>query len=329
MMYTSSSSSNELVYRNYYNKLYNNNRVNSEVIIDKRNDFEKNDINSYFNKKYTLGKKNYSNIDCLNRFKNNSKFIYRNGKYNLYNSCASQYNKNYSNFDKENINFNNNLQDKIKLTYQYKNISPTEISDKTNELINLQSKMCTLNELDSIQISDDKRPKSVQRSLPNNQNRYIQKKNPIKYDKKMLLKTGNIKKTKNLSKTKTYKKFSRSMNNKKLELDNINISFNIKKIWKDKYYKCLDKIHDIKMKLYEINKENNILEKRIIDLKAKEENKDNIISESERYENYNFKLKEKYGISEEIRKKQINFILELQNEVNNMREQIDIFNRYT
>ncbi len=44
-------------------------------------------------------------------------------------------------FQKKNINFNCGSNKKIKLAYEFENISPNEISDKTKEIIDLQSQM--------------------------------------------------------------------------------------------------------------------------------------------------------------------------------------------
>ena len=67
---------------------------------------------------------------------------------NLYPTELNDINNFNFDFSKKNIKFNNSTQ-KIKLTYEFENISPNEISNKTKELIDLQSKMCSLDsELD-------------------------------------------------------------------------------------------------------------------------------------------------------------------------------------
>ena len=88
---------------------------------------------------------NSNALNYLNTLNNNFRNNYKSNYYNLYNSYNNSYNNKLNKFSKENINFNKNLNSKIKLTYEYKNISQIEITNKTKELINLQSQMCSIN----------------------------------------------------------------------------------------------------------------------------------------------------------------------------------------
>ena len=105
------------------------------------------------------------NVNSLQRnyyyFSNNSNkniydYTFNKKDKNYFNSRSKNSNNNFHanelndinnfkfDFSHKNINFNTKSDQKIKLTYEFENISPNEITDKTKELINLQSKMCSL-----------------------------------------------------------------------------------------------------------------------------------------------------------------------------------------
>ena len=138
-------------YNNYYYPIYNNNYITQKILILPTNNFNTN-LSSYFN-------------SLNNNFRNN----YKNDYYTLYNPNNTLYNSNINKFSKQNINFNKSSNQKIILTYEYKNITPTEISKRTQEIINLQSQMCSLNNKAKILNARSKsaaqyKPKGIQRT---------------------------------------------------------------------------------------------------------------------------------------------------------------------
>ena len=181
---------------NYYNYYYPfNNNLN---LLGKSNNF--------YNNHYTTSIQNN-----FNPFNNKLKNAFKNDYYSLYNS-NNKYNYNNSlsgTFTKDNINFNNNPNQRIILTYEYKNISPLEISQKTDELINLQSLMCHLDNKEKANINERRtksasRPKNTKKTNINDtyfntQKNFKKRKNPF---------------VKSFNNTKKNKTFSHSMTNK-------------------------------------------------------------------------------------------------------------------
>ena len=297
-----------------YNYPFNNNL----------NVFEKS--NNYYNNHYTTSISNN-----YNSFNNKLKNVFKNDYFNLYNSTNKyNYNNNLSGtFSKDNIIFNNNPNQRIILTYEYKNISPLEISQKTDELINLQSQMCHLDNKEKTNKIGQRtkyasRPKNTKNTNINNTyfntlKNFKKRKNPFE---KSFNNNNNIKKIKTFSRSMTNKLFESKFNRKNsLEQNRTNN-------WKNKYLKINDEIKDIKNKIKEVKNNNKILEKRLNYVKEKEEQKKLLYESNNKIKDYDTKLLEKYKISELIRKKQIDLIIKMQKEVNNMREKLQTINQY-
>ena len=294
---------------------------------------------AFNNNLYDLQKSNKSsNSDYSSSISNNFKSFhnklkntYKNDYYNLYNSYNKFNLNNQTNtFTKDNINFNNNLKNKIILTYEYKDISPLEITQKTDELINLQSQMCHLDNKTNTKTSG-RRTKSASRPKKNKNktverfNTYFESQKNFRPKKNSFYKSVN-----NIKKNKT---FNRSMTNKlfgsKLNINRTgSIEQNRNNIWKNKLLKVNEEIKDIKNKIKNVKKNNEIIEQRLQYVKEKEENKDILYETNIKIKDYNIKLSEKYKISELIRKKQIDLIIKMQKEVNNMKEKLEMINQY-
>ena len=301
------------------NQLYNNknrNRISLDYYYPNNTKKGKNSNLSYNYLNFNTNASTYFNAP----FKTN--IIYH---YNL-----NENSKN--NFTKNNINFNTHSDKKIKLTYEFENISPNEITDKKKELINLQSQMCSLNSnntnntnninRDSYKNKKPKKHKNISRSQ--------------KY-----LKTNNLS---NLTYLTTSKKNSKNFRRNKTFDDILNINNNIFqistsknrnnvnkrahsnyrnndsiKIWKDKCIYLDEEIKKVKNSINEIKNNNKIFEKRLKYVKDKEENKYILYDQNYNLKNNNNKLLKKYKLSEEIKKQQIELIIKMQKEVNNMR----------
>ena len=277
-----------------------------------RNYFYPNNTNT--NKMY-----NYSyNKKGNNYFNSRSK----GSNYNLFTKELKEIN----NFDlsHKNININTKSDQKIKLTYEFENISLNEISYKTKELINLQSQMCNLD------------------SESNNSHKNKNNKNKNKIKNKRLSQSHKIIRANFLSGLTTYKttkihnnNFKRNQtfnelpkNNKFLFSLNDNqsrikktksLKKNMDKIWKDKCDELDEEISDTKNKIKKLKIDNSMLNKRIKYVKEKEDKKYLIYDKNFKVKKFNYKLMEKLKLSEEIKKKQIELIIKMQKEVNNMR----------
>ena len=131
------------LHRNYYCYSSNSNE-------NKNNTYNNKNINYY---SYLKRDKNYFNTRTTNSCYNN-----------IYTNELNDINNTNFNFSKKNINFNCDSNKKIKLTYEFENISPNEISDKTKELIDLQSQMCTLDDDLDKNIKKNKNKKNLSRS---------------------------------------------------------------------------------------------------------------------------------------------------------------------
>ena len=304
----------------YEPKKYNNNyfyTFNTGKYITEGNSIFNTNLSNYKNSLNNKNKKNYKN-DYYNLYKSNNTY-----NYNTLN-----------NFKKDNINFNNNSNQKIILTYEYKNISPLEISNKTKELIDLQSKMCSLGadttfnrrKAKSLSKSKTKKKKKIN---PNNFNykslknfSYNKNKNPF-YDTIKSVKHNFIKKNRTFNHSSNNKKYYKNkINNTINTIGNFEPYKNI--IWKNKYLKINEEIKNIKKKVEEIKNNNDKLEKRLNYVKKNEENKNSIYQKNNDIQNYDILLLEKYQISETIRQKQIDLIIKMQKEINNMREKIQM-----
>ena len=304
---------NTINYSNYYYPFNNNLNVLGKS-------------NNYYNNHYTTSMPNN-----FNSFNNKLKNSFKTDYFNLYNSINKyNYNNNLrGTFTKDNIIFNNNPNKKIILTYEYKNISPLEISKKTDELINLQSQMC---HLDSKEITNINGRRTKSASRPKNTKKTNNINNTYFNTQKNFKKRKNpFEKSFNNNKIKKNKTFSRSMTNKLFESKfnrNNSIEQNRTNNWKNKYLKVNDEIKDIKNKIKEVKNNNKILEKRLNYVKKKEEQKNLLYESNNKIKDYDTKLLEKYEISELIRKKQIDLIIKMQKEVNNMREKLKTINQY-
>ena len=120
--------------RNYFyepNKHQNNRHRNyyyySSNTTANRNNNHNKSMNYY---SYIKKRKNYFNTRVI-----------KSGYFNIYNNELNDINNYALDFSKKNINFNCGSNKKIKLAYEFENISPNEISDKTKEIIDLQSQM--------------------------------------------------------------------------------------------------------------------------------------------------------------------------------------------
>jgi len=299
---------NNIINTNYYS--FNNNIP--ENIYNLRDNY------------YNTNISNFSNT-INNKFKKD----YKNDYYNLYNSNNNLFNDNLGIFKKENINFNNNSNKKIALTYQYKNLSPKEITERTEEIINLQSKMIDFN--NNKKTYHQKAKSMGKLKKKNSKNSTF---NSFNYKSLKNIKNKNnpfyntVKSSKNSFKINKNKTFSPSINNYSIINRDSNLELNRNNIWKNKYLKAIEEIKDIKNKIKETKKKNDTFEKRLNYVKEKEENKKELYESNNKIKNYDMKLLEKYKISETIRQKQIDLIIKMQKEVNNMREKLLMLNQY-
>ena len=286
--------------------------------------------NNISEKMHNLRDSNYStNIsNYFNTTNNKFKKDYKNDYYNLYNSNNNLFNDNLGIFKKENINFNNNLNQKITLTYQYKNLSPKEITERTEEIINLQSKMIDFKNNNK---AYQPRAKSVGKLKKKNSKNL--KFNSFNYKSLKNIKNKNnpfyntVKDSKNSFKINKNKTFSPSIRNYSTINGDSSLEVNRNNIWKNKYLKAIEEIKDTKNKIKETKKKSDMLEKRLNYVKEKEENKKELYESNNKIKNYDMKLLEKYKISETIRQKQIDLIIKMQKEVNSMREKLLMLNQ--
>ena len=119
------------LHRNYY---YLNNPSNNKI---------------YNYSHYSSNKKDKNFFNSLSKGSNNNFFMNELNDINNFN------------LSHKNINFNPKSDQKIKLTYEFENISPNEISYKTKELINLQSQMCNLDSKNKNNNSDKKHKNKI------------------------------------------------------------------------------------------------------------------------------------------------------------------------
>ncbi len=286
--------------RNYY---YYSSNTNAN-----RNNNSNKNVNYY---SYLKKDKNYFNTRTTNS-----------GYNNIYSNELNDINNYNFNFSKKNINFNNDSNKKIKLTYEFENISPNEISDKTKELIDLQSQMCTLDddlEKTNRKNRNRKNDKTLSRSQKSINGNLLSSLNAYKTSYKSIKRNNTFNElinsdnrfyiSSNNNKSRIKRSFSMSRSTNK----------NTIKIWKDKC-KELDKdIWNIKNNIKKVKDINMTLNKRINDVKEKEDKKYDIYDKNYKIKIYNKKLVEKLNLSEEIKKKQIELIIKMQKEVNNMR----------
>ena len=318
--------SGEIYYepRNVYtNYIQNNNNCKSYKNIyyyPNNNDYYSTQKN--FNLPY-----NYFNTNLSSYYKaiNNKSTISLNHQF--LNSDKNKSNNNTNSksivdFKKENIDFNKNADKKIILTYEYQNISPIEITQKTKELSDLESKLNKLNKPKKIK----KRAKSeAGHSMKHskrimNQNFETQKE--FKFRPFGSINNIRIKNSVKLRKNKTY---NNSLNNNVMDLNISNMSNN--KMWKKKCLKASEEIENTKKKINEIKNNSEQIEKRLNFVKENEKNKNLLYQKSNKLSNRNNKLMEKYKISEEIRQKQLDLITKMQKEINNMKEKLQMLSQ--
>ena len=285
--------------RNYY---YYSSNTNAN-----RNNNRNKNVNYY---SYLKKDKNYFNTRTTN------------SGYNIYFNELNDINNYNFDFSKKNINFNNDSNKKIKLTYEFENISPNEISDKTKELIDLQSQMCTLDddlEKTNRKNRNRKNDKTLSRSQKSINSNLLSSLNTYKTSYKSIKRNNTFNELINSD-----NRFYISSNNNKSRIKRSysmskSTNKNTIKIWKDKC-KELDKdILNIKNNIKKVKDINMALNKRINDVKEKEDKKYDIYDKNYKIKIYNKKLVEKLNLSEEIKKKQIELIIKKQKKVNNMR----------
>ena len=286
--------------RNYY---YYSSNTNAN-----RNNNSNKNVNYY---SYLKKDKNYFNTRTTNS-----------GYNNIYFNELNDINNYNFDFSKKNITFNNDSNKKIKLTYEFENISPNEISDKTKELIDLQSQMCTLDddlEKTNRKKRNRKNDKTLSRSQKSINSNLLSSLNTYKTSYKSIKRNNTFNELINRD-----NRFYISSNNNKSRIKRSysmskSTNKNTIKIWKDKC-KELDKdILNIKNNIKKVKDINMALNKRINDVKEKEDKKYDIYDKNYKIKIYNKKLVEKLNLSEEIKKKQIELIIKMQKEVNNMR----------
>ena len=223
------------------------------------------------------------------------------------------------NFKKDNIDFNKNADKKIILTYEYKNISPLEITQRTKELSDLESKLDKLNK--------PKKSKRRAKSVTGHNMKYSKRisnpnfetQNEFKFSTFGSINKSRIKNSVKIRKNKTY---NNSLNYSKMGLNNSNMLNS--KIWKKKYLKVNEEIENTKQKINEIKNNSEQIEKRLNFVKENENNKNLLYRKNSKLSNRNNKLIEKYKLSEEIRQKQLDLITKMQKEINNMKEKLQV-----
>ena len=288
----------------------------------RQNNFHRNyycySSNSNENKNNTYNNKNINYYSYLKRDKNYFNTRTTNSCYNnIYTNELNDINNTNFNFSKKNINFNCDSNKKIKLTYEFENISPNEISDKTKELIDLQSQMCTLDDDLDKNIKKNKNKKNLSRSQKSINSNLLSVLTSYKtnYKSKSIKRNNTVNELMNSD-----NKFRISSNNDKSRIKRSNsMNKNMIKIWKDKCDELDKDISNVKNNIKKVKSINTVLNKRINDVKEKEDKKYDIYDKNYKVKIYNKKLVEKLKLSEEIKKKQIELIIKMQKEVNNMR----------
>ena len=284
------------LHRNYYCYSSNSNE-------NKNNTYNNKNINYY---SYLKRDKNYFNTRTTNSCYNN-----------IYTNELNDINNTNFNFSKKNINFNCDSNKKIKLTYEFENISPNEISDKMKELIDLQSQMCTLDDDLDKNIKKNKNKKNLSRSQKSINSNLLSVLTSYKtnYKSKSIKRNNTVNELMNSD-----NKFRISSDNNKSRIKRSNsMNKNMIKIWKDKCDELDKDISNVKNNIKKVKSINAVLNKRINDVKEKEDKKYDIYDKNYKVKIYNKKLVEKLKLSEEIKKKQIELIIKMQKEVNNMR----------
>lgn len=307
------------IYTNYFQNNNNSRSYKNLYYYPNNNDFyctQKNfnlpynyfntNLSSYYK---TLNNKSTANLNhqFLNPKKNKSII-------NTSNSIAD--------FKKENIDFNKNADKKITLTYQYKNISPLEITKKTKELSDLESK---LNKLNNPKKSKQRAKSVTMHSIKQSKritNPHFGSQNEFKF---LPFGSMNNDRKKNSFKIKKNKTYNKSLNSSIMALNNSNIFNN--NIWKKQYLKANEEIENTKKKINEIKNSTEQIEKRLNFVKENEKNKDLLYKKTDKISNRNNKLMEKYKLSEEIRQKQLDLITKMQKEINNMKEKLQMLGK--
>ena len=310
---------------------------------------------SYLTNTYNLQAENFfyepnRNLTGLHRnyyYPNNSKnnninnYIHSKKEKNYFNSSTKNSNHNLRTYElndlnnfkfdlsHKNINFNTKSDQKIKLTYEFENISPNEITDKQKELINLQLQMCDLN-------SENNTYKNTKRK--NNSNKKFSKsQKSLRNNFLSGLTTYKHTNYKSFKKNKTFNELLNSNGNFSISINDNNkskikrassLKKNVNKFWKDKCAKLDEEISDMKNKIKKLKSDNSILSKRINNIKEKEDKKNLIYDKNYKIKKFNDKLLDKLKLSEEIKKKQIELIIKMQKEVNNMRLKLHMLGEF-
>ena len=303
------------IYSNYIQNDNNCRSYNKLYYYPNYNDFycsQKNFNCNYFN---TNLSSYYKTINNKPNISLNHQFL--NSKNNKSNNNTN--NNSIISFKKDNIDFNKDGDKKIILTYEYKNISPLEITQRKKELSDLESKLDKLNKPKK----SKKRAKSVTgHSMKHSKritNQHFETQNEFKYRPFGSINNSRIKNSNIIRKNKTYNK---SFNNRKMSLNNSNM-FN-SNIWKKKYLKVNEEIENTKQKINEIKNNSEQIEKRLNFVKENEKNKNLLYQKNNKLSNRKNKLIEKYKLSEEIRQKQLDLITKMQKEINNMKEKLQV-----
>ena len=275
----------------------------------------------------------YPNNPSNNKIYNYSHYSSYKKDKNFFNSRSKGSNNNFfmnelndiNNFDlsHKNINFNPKSDQKIKLTYEFENISPNEISYKTKELINLQSQMCNLDSKNNNNNSDKKHKNKIKNKRLSQSHKNIRANflsGLTTYKTRSVNKNFKRNQTFNeLPKNNNKLLFSLKDNKSRIIKKTKSLKKNMDKIWKDKCDELDEEISDTKNKIKKLKIDNSMLNKRINYVKEKEDKKYLIYDKNFKIKIFNHKLLEKLKLSEEIKKKQIELIIRMQKEVNNMR----------
>jgi len=266
--------------------------------------------NKMYNYSYNKKDKNYFNSRS------------KGSNYNLFTNEL----KDINNFDlsHKNINFNTKSDQKIKLTYEFENISPNEISYKTKELINLQSQMCNLDSESNIshKNKNNKNKNKIKNKRLSQSHKNIRANflSGLTTYKTASIHNNNFKRNQTFNELPKNNKFLFSLNDNQSRIKKTkSLKKNMDKIWKDKCDELDEEISDTKNKIKKLKIDNSMLNKRIKYVKEKEDKKYLIYDKNFKVKKFNYKLMEKLKLSEEIKKKQIELIIKMQKEVNNMR----------
>ena len=296
--------------------------------------YEPKNYSNLHNKNYYYPNNIYTNSNIYNYSLNEKDKNYfntrtRSSNYNLYYKGLNDINNFKIDLSHKNTKYNLKSDKKIKLAYEFENISPNEINDKTKEIINLQSQMCSLDNEDEDNIKIKTNNNIIKNKKIKNKNQKISRiQKSIRNNFLTGLVTNKIKNRKNFKRNYTFTELLNNNNKFKISTFEENKSQikrknnskkNIIRILKDECKELDKEIFDVKNRVKKLKDKNSLLSERINKIKEKEENKYSIYDKDFQIKKYNKKLLEKLKLSEEIKKKQIELIIKMQKEVNNMR----------